>query len=98
MNVNGTLSQTAEAKSGVPQGSVIGPILFVIYVNDLPDHLLADSLLYADDVKFIAPRNRHNILQNSLNVSASWSKDWELDLNPTKNEHLPFRPLHPPVP
>ncbi len=41
----------AEAISGVPQGS----ILFVIYVNDLPDHLSADSLLYADDVKLIAP-------------------------------------------
>ncbi len=45
----------AEAISGVPKGSVIGPILFVIYVNDLPDHLSADSLLYADDVKLIAP-------------------------------------------
>ncbi len=50
VNVNGSLSQMAEAISGVPQGSVIGPILFVIYVNDLPDHLSADSLLYADDV------------------------------------------------
>ncbi len=50
VNVNGTLSQMAEAISGVPQFSVIGPILFVIYVNDLFDHLSADSLLYADDV------------------------------------------------
>ncbi len=78
----------AEVISGVPQGSVIGPILFLIYVNDLPDHLSADSPLYADDVKLIAPRNRHDILQNSLNINASWSKDWELDLNPTKSEHL----------
>ncbi len=39
VNVNRTLSQTAEAISGVPLGSVIGPILIVIYVNDLPDHL-----------------------------------------------------------
>ncbi len=57
VNINGTISQIAEAISGVPQGSVIGPILFFIYVNDLPDRLLADSLLYADDVKLIAPRN-----------------------------------------
>ncbi len=43
-----------------------------------------------DDVKLIDPRNRHDILQNSLTVSVSWSKDWELDLNPTIREHLPI--------
>ncbi len=73
VNVNGTLSEMAEAISGVPQGSVTGPILLVIYVNDLPDRLSPDSLLYADDVRHIDPRNRHYILQNSLNISASWS-------------------------
>ncbi len=46
MSVNGTLFQTVEAISGVLKGSIIGPILFVICVNDLPDHLSADSLLY----------------------------------------------------
>ncbi len=80
----------AEVKSGVPQGSVIGPILFAIYTNDLPDRLSVDNLLYADDVKRISPRNRHGILHNSLNISAGWSRDWELDLNPTKSEHLPI--------
>ncbi len=45
----------AEARSGVPQGSVILPILFFIYINNLPDHLSADTLLYADDAKLIAP-------------------------------------------
>ncbi len=53
--VNGSLSQVAEAASGVPQGSVLGPILFVIYVNDLPDNLTIDHLLYADDAKLITP-------------------------------------------
>ncbi len=90
MNVNGALSQIAEALSGVPQDSVIGPMLFVIYVNDLPHRLSADSLLYVNDVKRIAPRNRHDILHNYLNVSASWSRGRELDLNPTKSEHLPI--------
>ncbi len=55
VNVNGTLSQVTEAISGVPQGSVTGPILFVIYVSDLSDRLSAGSLLYADDVKLIGP-------------------------------------------
>ncbi len=59
---------------------------YVIYVNDLPGHRSADSLLYAD-VKLIAPRNCHDILQNSPNSSASWSKYWKVDLNLTKSEH-----------
>ncbi len=86
MNVSGTLFQTAEAISGVPQGSVIGPILFVFYGNDLPNNLSSDSLLHADDVKLITLRNRHNIFQNSLNVCDTWSKGWELDLKPAKSE------------
>ncbi len=55
LSVNRYLSQVAEAASEVPQGSVLGPILFVIYVNDLTDNLTIDHLLYGDDVKLIAP-------------------------------------------
>ncbi len=103
MNVNGTLSHMAETISGVPQGPVIGPILFVIYVNDLPDRLSADSPLYADDVKLIALRNRHDILHNSLNYSASWSEIGNRTSTPTKASTFtlvtaPFRHVHPPVP
>ncbi len=67
----------AEAVSGVPQGSVLGPILFVIYDN-LSDNLTIDHLLYADDVKLIAPRKQLDALQNSLLASSKWSEDWEL--------------------
>ncbi len=57
VSINGFLSQVGEAASGVPQDSVIGPNLFVIYVNDLTDNLTIDHRLYADDVKLIAPEN-----------------------------------------
>ncbi len=65
MNVNETLSQMAEAISSVPQDSVIDPTVFVAYINDINvtyNHLSADSLIHADKVKLIAPRNRHDIL------------------------------------
>ncbi len=94
MNVDGTLSHMAEAISGVSQVSVIDPIQFVIYGIDLPDHLSADSPLYVNGVKLLTSLNRHEILQGSLNVGASWPKDWELDLNPTKSEHLPIGNSH----
>ncbi len=58
MSVNGSLLQVAKGASGVPQGSVLGSILFVIYVNELADNLTIDHLLYADDVKLIASENK----------------------------------------
>ncbi len=53
VSVNGSLSQVAEAASGVPQGSVLGPILFVVYVTDLTDNLTIDHQLYTGDVKLV---------------------------------------------
>ncbi len=78
----------AEAVSGVPQGSVLGPILFVIYVNDVSDNLTIDHLLHGDDVKLIAPRKQSDAFQSSSLASSKWSEDWGLILNPSKSEHL----------
>ncbi len=69
----------------------------VVYGNDLPDHLSADSLLYVDKIKVIAPRNRHITLQSSINVNLSWPKDWGLDLNSTGREHHPIGHFPHPV-
>ncbi len=79
VSVKGSLLQVTEAASGVPQGSSLGPILFVVYVNDLTDNLTIDHLLYADDVKLIAPRKQSDTLQSSLVASSKWSEDWDLE-------------------
>ncbi len=72
----------AEAASRVPQGSVLGPILYVIYINDITDNLTIDHVMYANDVKLIAPRKQSDVLQCSLLASSKWSEDREFNLNP----------------
>ncbi len=51
---------------GVPQGSVLGPILFLIFVNDLPDAMSSYVLLFADDVKLIRARSKYDGLHQNL--------------------------------
>ena len=53
VKVNSAISDTALVLSGIPQGSVLGPVLFVIYINDLPDALTSDTYLFADDTKIL---------------------------------------------
>ena len=50
-NVNGTNSEWANITSGIPQGSVLGPILFVLYINDLPENIVSNVYMFADDTK-----------------------------------------------
>ncbi len=56
VSINGSISQSKAAVSGVPQGSVLGPFLFLTCVNDLPDLLQGNVLLSADDVKLLSAR------------------------------------------
>ena len=51
IEVNGSVSESAPVLSGIPQGSVLCPLLFVIYINDLPEAINSDSFLFADDTK-----------------------------------------------
>ena len=51
VGVGGTMSSWVEVLSGVPQGSLLGPILFVCYANDMPDLIASFIYMYADDIK-----------------------------------------------
>ena len=53
VRVDGEFSSWANAKSGVPQGSVLGPILFVIFINDIPNAITNSCMLFADDAKLL---------------------------------------------
>jgi hypothetical protein len=85
--LNGTLSTSEYVLSGVPQGSVLGPLLFLIYVNDIPDNISCNILMFADDVKIWNPLNSpdsQEILQRNIDALHNWSEQWLLRFNVDK--------------
>ena len=87
VQVKGTHSEWREVWSGVPQGSVLGPTLFLVYVNDLLDGLHSHGKLFADDAKIyrrvMTPQDR-SLLQDDLDRLTDWSKKWLLKFNQEK--------------
>ena len=76
MVVNGKSSEWTDVTSEIPQGSVLGPILFVIYINDMPDDLSSEIFLFADDTKIfkeIKQKRDCDFLQNDLNFMQLWT-------------------------
>ena len=85
--VNGKCSEWCRVTSGTPEGGLISPILFSMFINDLPDGISSRVLMFADDAKLfrqIACDNDAVALQNDLDHFYKWSKTWMLNLNPTK--------------
>ena len=74
--VNGAKSKWSNATSGIPQGSVLGPVLFIIYINDLPESCDCSTLLFADDTKVfqqVKSTTDCEKLQTDLNHLQSWA-------------------------
>ena len=87
VKVNGKASKPAPVISGIPQGSVLGPILFVIYINDLPDEVNSSVFLFADDTKIFNQIKSFGdacMLQQDLDSLECWSQKWLLRFNTDK--------------
>ena len=87
VQVNGSFSDWFKVLSGVPQGSVLGPLLFIIYVQDLPQWVANSIMMFADDTKLwtrISKLEDSESLQQDLWKLAEWSKKWLLAFNPEK--------------
>jgi retron-type reverse transcriptase len=73
--VNGTESKCHHVTSRIPQGSVLGPILFIIYINDMPEMVESSTYLFADDTKIfreIREEKDEKMLQADLDNLQSW--------------------------
>ena len=89
--LNGETSQPQSVISGVPQGSVLGPLLFLCYINDIPTVVKSKIKLYADDALLYRNINSDEditILQQDLNSLSQWAKKWQMNFNPSKCECL----------
>ena len=82
------MSKFVHCNTGVPQGSILGPILFLIYFNDLPDNVVSKVDSYADDTTITVSGGILEDVEEKLNLDckkiSNWMKSNKLKLNPTK--------------
>ena len=92
--VDGTVSDIKEVKAGVPQGSRLGPLLWILYVQDILDDLETEVLLFADDTCLFAsgkdPAETSEILNRDLEKISEWANRWKVTFNPSKSKDLIF--------
>ena len=87
VRIRGSYSDWRGVLSGVPQGSVLGPVLFLVFINDLDEGLRSNILKFADDTKIFGTATNdgdRQIIQNDLMTLASWANTWQMEFNETK--------------
>ena len=94
VTIEGSSSEAQEVSAGVPQGSILGPLLFLIYVNDIVNNLHGTPFLYADDTAIMMPINNLNpnvsfeLINQDLNQLYAWATNWFMCFNPTKTVYM----------
>ena len=92
MIVRGQNSKWGLLKAGVPQGSVLGPLLFLVYINDIVEGLNCEIKLFADDTTIYITYNNHKIAENILNENLAkindWAQQWLVSFSPSKTKAM----------
>ena len=91
--VNGQLSSPRTITCGVPQGPILGPLLFLLYINDMPDSLSHSTpSLYADDTEICASSKNYAVLDAKYKYSCQNTHKWmlknKLQIHPTKSKYM----------
>ena len=89
--INGTKSSWTEVKSGIPQGSVLGPLLFVVFINDMSAGVASTCKLFADGSKLYEPVSTDEgiqAIQKDLTQLVGWSEKWQMGHNVDKCKTL----------
>ena len=98
--LDGKSSQEYPVNAGVPQGSILGPTLFLLYINDFPDDVICDIAIYADDTTLYSRCDRASDLWQQLELASElesdlrdtvdWGKKWLVDFNAEKTQLVSF--------
>ena len=92
--IRSCVSSAMNTNAGVPQGSVLGPLLFLVYVNDISDSLLSLTRLFADDSSLFYAASSltdiEGIINHDLRILSAWAKQWLITFNPSKTEAVLF--------
>ena len=92
--VNGEKSDVLDVKAGVPQGSRLGPLLFIIYMNDISNEIESDILIFANDTSLFAagsdPAETAEKLNRDLIKISDWAERWKVTFNAKKSKDIIF--------